>query len=111
MNEIYAILTFTPNKLADPNGTSLAAHCDGISMDEIADAFPEGRVVAYDEPEKGYSHPWEVKFTDENGDVYNIYERFGAARIGTNEAPGRRERSEQLARHLLATCVSRRNTR
>jgi hypothetical protein len=71
-------------KQVDSNGMSLAHYIDGLSMDDILDRFPEGRMEGYYDHEKGYDND-EVGFEDENGNQYYVYARYGHVRIGDRD--------------------------
>lgn len=72
---------------ADINGTSLQVYLDEVTTPQIRRIFGKPDLDAYHEPEKGYDGD-EYKFTDEIGNVVNLYARYGAWRIGAhNRAP------------------------
>ena len=77
------LYTFVPRQI-DTHGTCLAAYADGISQDALLRAFPAGRMEGYYEPEKGYDQD-DVGFECvETGEVFNVYARWGAVRVGAH---------------------------
>lgn len=60
----------------------LAVYVDNANINDILEAFPDGRQEGYYDPEKGY-YDDEVGFRCvETGEVFNVYARWGQVRIG-----------------------------
>jgi hypothetical protein len=76
-------MKFTATQV-DVNGMSLAHYVDDISMNDILNHFPEGRMKGYYDYEKGYDND-EVGFEDEVGNQYYVYSRYGHVRIGNRD--------------------------
>lgn len=73
---------FKLNKNADTNGTYLCGYCpDRITDSALLKAFGQKNDDYYD-PEKGYAGGY--RFSDENGNVVNLYPRWGVWRIGAH---------------------------
>jgi hypothetical protein len=71
---------FTYNPKADRNRTSLQANLNGVSVEQMTLVFgrtPDG----YLDDEKGYSGD-EWSFSDDHGNTYVVYARWGELRIG-----------------------------
>lgn len=82
-------MNFTPTNSAlvarDPEALSLAGYLDDLNMDALVARFPEAKVEAYWEPERGYDYPWELFFLGENDTVFYVYARHGEPRFGAND--------------------------
>lgn len=91
--------TFRPCKI-DRNGLCLATYVDNVNINAILRAFPAGRMEGYYEPEKGY-YEEEVGFECvETGEIFNVYSRWGAVRIGAHNPESRA--GQYLATELSA---------
>lgn len=74
-------MKFKPNPNADTDGTSLQASADtAVTPKMMWRAFGEPHVESLEE-NKGY-HDGEWLFTDENGESYAVYFRYGRCNIG-----------------------------
>jgi hypothetical protein len=77
-------VTYEPNNKCSVNGSYLRSHVDGLSMNQIVLAFPAGKTSGFCDEEKGY-YEHDCVFRDsETSDVFNVYSRFGAVRIGAH---------------------------
>lgn len=81
-------------KRVNTNGLSLQAYV-GVCMETLCERFPQGRMPAYDDEEKGYTDPYELGFVDEDGNVYYVYSRWGSPRVGALSC--NRNLAEELA--------------
>lgn len=72
---------FTPRPV-NPNGMSLAAYAEGVSMRDIMSLHGRGRMEGYIDPSKGYDGD-EIGFVhNETGLELYAYARWGAVRVG-----------------------------
>lgn len=72
-------------------GMSLVDTCNhNVKIAKIVELFPNGKMEACWEPEKGYDEQWEVGFKhNKTGNEYVVYARNGVVRVsgpyGTRE--------------------------
>ena len=89
----------------ETSGMWLIQYIDGISIEDIADAFPQGVMQGYREEERGYEG-LEVGFRHPaTGAKFYAYARWGQVRIGgyiDNLADPRIEGLTSLIRQVVA---------
>lgn len=77
--------TFALDRALDTSGTHLLTILEGITEADLAGAFGGGNVFTYIDRDSGYDGP-EWSFRASNGDVFNVYARWGTYRIGGRAA-------------------------
>jgi hypothetical protein len=68
------------NNTIDTNGFSIACEIS-CTLNEVLQAFPNGRMEGYEDDEKGYEGT-EIGFLTEDGEGFYVYARWGIARLG-----------------------------
>ena len=68
---------------ADTNGVSLCAYLDEVTSGAMHVVFGAGK-PGYEDDEKGYGGA-EWTFEAEDGEVFNVYSRFNAFRVGARD--------------------------
>lgn len=72
-----------------PGGHILVGGVRIPRMEEIVLVFADGKMDAYDDPDKGYYEPYEVGFEDNTSAKWRVYDRTGHPRIAEPLAWGR----------------------
>jgi hypothetical protein len=62
------------------NGFSFACELS-CKLNDVLQAFPNGRMEGYEDEEKGYQGA-EIGFVTDNGEGFYVYARWGIARLG-----------------------------
>lgn len=71
------------NNTIDTNGFSLACELS-CKLNDVLQAFPNGRMEGYEDDEKGYGGT-EVGFLTDDGEGFYVYARWGIARLGCRD--------------------------
>lgn len=74
-------MNYKLNPYAKTAGTFLRDYLPGITRDHMIERFGDPSHNGYYEPEKGY-HGFEWFFEDNDGNVFNVYSRWGQFRVG-----------------------------